>query len=527
MKKQVLRTAILAALAANAHAVLPTIDPTTTTTLYISGASAQRGYIQQLITGTTGLAAAEKICDTTKPIYWFAGNSAGAADKNYDAWYCAKSTTNTALNGAKANILIHKRSAGGSDMGVAPIITPAPIGFLDISSGNCTEGTTAGGITPVLCGTGAFVNNLPDLGVSDVEPAQFVGKNVSAGFSAVTSADLAKLKIQSTSTVLFGEQVTSHLYNTLQAAQIATGVLPASCAGSHTEACLPSLSSAVIADIHAGKVFDWDQIQVGNTGQGLYTWATTNAVADQPAVSSVHVVRRVNGSGTQTQHGIVFLNYPCDLAASSVTTAQNDLAGQGEATTGYVIHEMSTSGNVNKALTALDKGLADNVLIAGTNASASTWAGGVRWAVGLNSLEQVTSATTNYEFVKVDGVAPTLANVVAGKYHDWVENTFQYNISGAHNVASDVAAVRDAIIAKSAHPAVLSGLNTSLTHVFGTGAYLAHPSTLATAVNGPSTVYVAANPVNVFTRAPAGSSTDNCRVPTVYNDGNHAPLFGL
>ena len=521
---QVLSSAVLAALvSANAQAVLPTIDPATTTTLYVAGASAQRTYIQEAITGSPGVAAADKICDTTQPIWWWADNVSGAAGKNHDAWYCTKSSSNTALANAKTHLLIYKRSAGGSDYGVSPIINSTSVGFLNIANSNCTEGATTGGVTAALCSASTLAAPVvPDLGVSDVDPGQFVGENVTTGFSAVKSTDLAKLFIKSTSTVVFGEQVTANLFKALQAAQLATGQIPATCTvGDHTEACLPTLSSAVIAAIHTGDVFDWDLIQVGNTGLGLYSWTVANAPAYQPSSSAVHIARRANGSGTQTQHGIVFLNYPCDTAAANATVAVND-KGQSEAVEGFVVHEGSSAGNVNAILNALDTATASPALVSGTHTSQTTWTDGVRWAVGLNSLEQVTSATTNYEFVKVDGVAPTLANVVAGKYHDWVENTFQYNNSGAHPVTTDVAAVRDAIMSKVAHPGVLTGLNSTLTHVFGNGAYLADPE-----VYTPSVIYNSSNPVNVFSRSPAGTGTDDCRVPTPYNDGVNLPSFNL
>lgn len=540
MKKQILSTAILAVLAsANAQAAAvtgPTIDPSTTTTLYIGGASAQRTYIQEAVTGTAGsgitLAAQDKLCDTTQPIYWWGDNNGtNAAGKNYDAWYCTKQPSNTALASAKAHLLIHKRSAGGSDFGVAPIVNPQNIGFLNIANSNCTDNgtSTVGGISTVqlLCSSSTLVNATPDLGVSDVDPGKFVGLNVTAGsingtpFSAIKASDLAKITVKSTSTVVFGEQVTSHLFNALQQAQIATGYLAAGCAGQHTEACLPSLSSATIAALHTGAAFDWDLIQVGNTGLGLYSWASANDAADAPAVSSVHIVRRANGSGTQAQHGIHFLSYPCDTTAASATLPAND-NGQSEGVEGYVIHEASSAGNVNASLKALDTGTSAAALATGTHA-AGDFAGGVRWAVGLNSLEQTTNA--NYEFVKVDGVAPTLANVVAGKYHDWAENTFQYNSVGGHPVTTDVAAVRDALIAKAARPEVLSALNTTLTHAFGNGAYLASPSLYP--ITTGSATYNATTPVNVFTLAPAGSTVDNCRVPTPYNDGTDAPAFSL
>jgi hypothetical protein len=558
MKNQILSTAIMAVCAAASAqaASLNSIvtDTTTATTLYIGGASAQRGYIYEAITGAAGSAAdgvaADKICASGNIYWWADKNGAGtAAGKNQDVFYCAKNGSNSGLANAKANLLVYKRSAGGSDYGVSPIINNSAIPFLNISDANCTAGavtTPATGITihPYLCNyadatASTVISATPNLGVSDVDPAQFIGNNVTPGgtFKAVTAAGLANLKIQTTSTVVFGEQVTMHLWNALQQAQVAIGTLPSTCTyGTHTEACTPSLTSSQIAALHNGAAFDWNLFTVGtlinpSTGlvYGLADWAAANLAADAPATTNVHVVRRANGSGTQTQHGIHFYNYPCDLTGSSAYLPAND-AAQTEAANGFVIYEESSAGNVNAGLQALNQGLdttaANAVLITKGYPSGSLHgSAGVRWAVGLNSLEQVTTSTGDFDFVKIDGVAPTLANVVTGKYHDWTENTFQYNTTVTPS--TDVAALRDTIIAKVAHPVVLKWLNASLTHANGqAGAYLANPAVYAST----SQTYLSSNPVNIYSLATFTAPVDNCRVPSIYNDGGTivaAPYLGL
>ncbi len=555
MKKQLLSIAILAAIAADASAAFtgigtataPVVDPSTTTPLFIGGASAERAYISTLITANTGLATNLQVCDQTQPIYYWADNSTsspGSIGKNYDVWYCTKQSANTNLSSAATHLLIHKRSAGGSDYGVAPIINPAlQIGFLNIANSNCgNNGTTAlaGGGTlynylctapsgPIPTLTNATASTV-DLGVSDVDPGKFVGLNVTSGFNAVTQAGLASMTIQSTATVVFGEQVTSKLFWALQAAQIATGQLPSSCVvgTSVSEACTPSLSSALIAGLHSGAIFDWGLVLVGNLGTDLATWTAANYSQYSPATTNPHIVRRAAGSGSQAQHGIHFFNYPCDLGAYSTASAPADDNGQTESGAGYIIHDESSAGNINTALKALDLGNSDPTLATSANAAnafSTGSTGGARWAVGLNSLEQTTSSSSNYQFVKIDGVAPTLANVVTGKYHDWVENTFQYNTNHAPNTNAGVVALRNEIISKANHPVVLAALNPTLTHSFDAsssvaGAYLAHPSLYpATVQSNQATLFDPTNPVNQFTYAPSGVTGDNCRVPTVWNPG--------
>ena len=543
MKKHILYSVVTAiSVVTNVEAAVPYIDPYVTTEVYISGSSSQLGFIKQLIVGTPGMYGSERICDPSKEIWQFNSNISANDTSTYyaadqSAWYCTTSYANTKLQNVKNHLLIFKRSKNGSDYGVAPIASNSAIAFLDRKSPSCSvttpavAGTTIGVIT---CGS-TTVNQVPDLGISDVDPHQFISSNVSTGLLAIQSTDLAKLNIQSTSVVVFGEVVTLNLYKALQAAQLAIGEIPATTIATIAyvnggkvvnvgdtvacivgdrinEGCMPNLSSAQIANIHTGLVFDWNLIQVGSTGLGLYDWTIAHAPDYAPAVSSVHIVRRENGSGAQAQHGIIFLNYPCDLSASTATPAVIDI-GQSENIEGYVVHEMPSAGAVNNALNSLDTGVANVVFIAGTNASASTWAGGRRWAVGLNSLENKGS---NFEFVRIDGVAPTLANVVAGKYRDWVENTLQYNINHYSNdILFDTRSVIDSIISLATKPEVVSVLNSNFTHGFGNGAYLTLPSKVIRKNN----VYDSAYPVGNYSRTPNGTSVDSCRTPTVYQDG--------
>ncbi|MGZ4959654.1 MAG: hypothetical protein ACXV7J_10395, partial [Methylomonas sp.] len=171
---------------------------------------------------------------------------------------------------------------------------------------------------------------------------------------------------------------------------------------------------------------------------------------------------------------------------------------------GYVVHEETSAGNVKKALAGLETATALPDIAAYS---------GKRWGVGLNSLE---NSDANQEFVKIDGVAPTLANVNAGKYRDWVENTFQYNNAHYFALPVDVSVLLNTIVAKAASPLVLAALNTTMAHGFGNGAYLAIPGANTPTANG---VWSAANPVNSFTRTPAGQSTDNCIAPNLSAPG--------
>lgn len=538
MKKLVLGAAIAAALTATAAQAaitvdangVPVINPADTNILYLSGASAAEKFIEKVITDTS-VPAVDKICDSSKKIYKFQDP---AATSQY-AYLCERATTNPSVPSNKANILIYKRSAGGSAFGVSPIVAEAngntaaaTIEFLKISSA-CTVTTAAGAgaLTKISCAydpadATKYVTHVPDFGISDVDPAQFTGDNApinpdtNAPYDNVTIADVAKLTVKSASALTFGVPVTKNLYFALQAAQKSTGAIPATCVvGDETEACMPSLSSAQVASIHAGAIVDWNQLKVGTVG--LYDWVNTpanGASAYLPGASYLHTCRRENGSGTQAQSNVKFLANPC--AGSLATTPTSDAVVQGfaEGDGLAMVHENNSSGNVDLCL---------NELQDGTNAANSfdnTY--GVRWAVGIQSLEKSTAAATKYRFVKLDGVAPTLVNVVKGKYRDWTENTFQY--SNTHVFSSNstentaLKALTNAVIKSSGAPEVMAALNNGFTHTFTTakGAYLAVPTNYDPQPNG---AFLSTRPVSPFSHATADKTSNNCRVPTIYNNG--------
>jgi hypothetical protein len=539
-------------------------------TLYLSGASAAEKFLEKLFTDT-GVPATAKICDTSKAIYKYQDL---VGTENY-AYLCERAPLNTTLPTNKANVLIFKRSAGGSAFGVSPIVanangqtsvaSGASIEFLKINqptgATGCTVATVANpvAVPPVLgvikCaydvttpGSTSFQTHVPDFGVSDVDPGQFVGDNApikpnGSAYADVTAADVSKLTVKAAATLAFGAPVTKHLYFALQAAQMSTGAIPATylvgttattCLGAEVEACMPSLSSRQLASIHAGNVADWNQIKVGTVG--LYDWVNTNAnltiKAFAPAASAVHLCRRENGSGTQAQSNIHFLNDSCSINASPAAVDYTAIGITGEGQGYPMIHQMSASGDVDICLNSLEGGLTTNATVFPTTDWNATTTPSIRWAIGIQSLEKKTSVAGLYRFVKIDGVTPLLENVTNGKYYDWAENTFQYAtthvfsnpVSGA--TSADLLALTNAIITAAGEPSVMKALNAGFTHTFITdvtklGAYLAVPTNYVPDANG---AFVSTNPVNPYTHATSGLAVDNCRTPTVYNDGTSMNL---
>jgi ABC-type phosphate transport system substrate-binding protein len=427
MKAKVLPLAVAAALAgvAGSASAAFTYSAADTAVVHISGSSATNGQLK--------LYAANVLCDPANTTYI-------NKDSNNYAYVCTPKAG--AISGlTKKNIAIVKNSAGGSGNGIGPLINHSALTFIDVFAADPLTGT---------------VSAVPDIGVSDEEPALLVA-------AGATSGDSTKLNSYGLNVVTFGVPVTLGLRNALQQAQIAAGKLPSSCTvGNESEACMPSLSKNQIASIFSGNMVDWSEI-------GL-----TNPSGD----NTVYVARRVFSSGTQTGSRAYFLNDPCSTGVASfingdIAEANNapnacDAASYG----GARVYEGSGSGNVETCMTNHDRN--------------------GRWAISINSTElpglpgadQTAeyaigggAATGNkidnaaYErHIKIDGFAPTTWNVVTGKYGNWVEAAM--NVSNVYALSTDATAALNAMKRDFNAPAVLSALNagfntTALLHAAG------------------------------------------------------------
>ncbi len=478
MKKLYLGAAVTAALFSGvANAAPPVINPATTYEIFLSGASAPRVFLEKLLTDAT-VPVANRLCANPAAVIKFQDNVNGA---NQNAYYCVGNTANPVLapllTGVKKNILLYKRSSGGSIYGVNPIV-------LD---------TLAGGqvaflkIDPTCTGTGPYVCagtqlKTPDFGVSDVDPGKFTGSNyplpAPAGWTPITAAGVAKLNVLSGPSQVFGIVVNTTFRNALQAAQ-------GKVVGSELAANQPSLTS----------------LQVANILKGTYT-----AGAGLPALTagkSLHMCGRTNGSGTKATTAIKFLNYPCAAGAASPK------ADTGAATTAgtVLVHQMASSGNLDECLSELNSGT--NTVGTAFN---NIW--GAAWAIGYQGTENnangnVLTPVKPYRFVKINGVASTLANVFANTYKDWTDLTFQYNKTHVFD-ANELAIVKE-IIKEAGQPTVVGKLDDpDATHIFGQAGYMGSPVFWTPATpNLP-------NPVNRYshaTRVPALPVND-CKVIT-------------
>lgn len=502
MKNQHIASAIALAVTAysgGAMALAPTATPDIT--VYIAGASAEDKNIGALVkdlclSGT--LDTYQDLANTSKP---------GAS---YTAYFCqvdSKKVTGLSVNNPK--VLVYKRSAGGSAMGVSPLLgsagntDSAPIDFMRVSASNCTLTTTANvyGCT-VNAGTADLQQHTVDMGISDVNPEMFTGDNTPDGFEPVDVAMVKKLLVVKPAAALaFGVPVTKDLRDTLQRAEIAQGRLDAACEGDETEECMPSLNKAQIASLYSGSVKNWDSFKVN--GQPLSKFADA-----APANKLVHICRRVDGSGTQAVSNAFYLNNPCAGDASvppASKASSNPLNGP-------IVVENSGSGDVEVCLNDFNN--------ATTNLGANhpTGKAYAAWALGVQSLEKNANLSNNYRFIKVDGVAPTLENVANGSYQHWGESTFQYRNSSSKGPKGNTLAILTKIANNAASTTYVAKENASFVHSFGASGYLVVPQIAAPAANG---VFNASTPVNPYSHS-FNKTLNNCIVPTNYGKSSAA-----
>jgi hypothetical protein len=233
-------------------------------------------------------------------------------------------------------------------------------------------------------------------------------------------------------------------------------------------------TNAVAATTHISRA------QYGGMLAGkLDTWEQVDGSSD-PVV----VCRRVNGSGTQTSYNAFFTGFPCNTASGGYldtppATAENSFGFDGstagtagdpfiiDPTAGLTIIENSSSGNVRSCLKAAQDGT--DFTVTGSNNKVYkvlfSSVGGPSKAIGVLSLDSYPNANTagsGFTFRHLDGagtfngatqvssagatgIAPSKANLLAGKYDFVVELSMQARNATVTNVNGDAVAPMDAV----------------------------------------------------------------------------------
>ncbi|HET7832177.1 MAG TPA: hypothetical protein VFK88_04355 [Gallionella sp.] len=405
-----------------------------TNTLFISGSSALQNGIGQI--------AQSLFVAGTLDVY-FNGTAAGVASGNNYRAYSGTVAAGVGIPATLAgqNVVIYETGAGGSIMGVNPVALRTAVTSLSLTG--CVAATapaTTDAITgaPLWSCPNTVATTVPDAGISDVEPALFTGINLPAGSTALSAAQLATL----TSTVGIGQVMGVVVTSNVTAGNpAAVPAVPAKAPA------LLNLSKAQVAGLMGGTILDWSQVDSSIL----------------PGTTSIVVCRRQGGSGTQAAINASMFGVPCTSAPNFPSTSAATTAIPGALTAAapgsIVVVENSSSGALAACMTAAQNGtpagqaitLATGAMVpAGTAGSVVLPAG--NYGIGLMGLDRPAKAGELYQFVSINGVAPTLANAVDGKYDIIVESTFNRPTAMAAGLKLDLY---NAFVTKAGDPVVL------------------------------------------------------------------------
>lgn len=469
--------AVIGVLSAPAHALLAS-DYTNgsefvgnTLNIRLSGATAQDPGV---------LAATLRFCT--------AGSMTAYTISNNFVYFCTINTTN--LTGVTARgtpsvtptkLALYKYSVGGSANGVTPVNNASNLPFLDLTKLNtsCTAGSAtadADGTATNLSTYQVFsctaassslvTNALSYIGISDVEPAFF---GAPSSYSKLSSAGLAS--------VIFGVPVTKNVYNALQVAQSLTE-------GSLTEANMPSLSQSQITSMFT---------QEGQTWSGLGTGIT---LADD----TVYVARRPNSSGTQkTFEALIARTVNGTLGARNCQSDVESFVSGVDALDNNVVNNTCEGSNI--VVNGSGSGQVQACLNKHNDAG--------RGAVGVQTTETKVSSSSKFLFVKINGVAPTQANVASGKYTAYSDAAINLRTgatsptASADNYSNFVTKFKAAF----ADGAIIGVINGAA-QPFGTSGLMALDNLVSPV---PSADYDGSESRNPWSRLVGGTTLNNCQ----------------
>jgi hypothetical protein len=363
-------------------------------TLYIAGSSAAKAGILSAIQ--------TNLCGNTTTVT----NSltfSSQSNTNFFAVSCVIASS-TGLSEAGQIATVYYRDEGGSVVGALPIITGKTINTLNLSDttnvGSCPTNSTT--CSPTVTGTsanngvtdsfgGAVVKKAVQLGVTDLEPAVFIGANdnyptayVTSVFGKASPAQMAQLS--SNATPLF-QQVFALFVNTNSSVfSTAEKNVFNTTTGALVTAGSLSISKAALTNVLQGNLGDWSQVP---------------DVTGAPVASSslsVALTNRESGSGSRAGASIYFTGDEC---VSGATTLSDPSGAAGDS---------FATGDVLK--------------------KANLTAGAVTYA----SIDNYSTTTyPNLVPVYINGIKPSNLAAAQGQYDYWFEATgiLAPNVSGS------------------------------------------------------------------------------------------------
>ena len=463
--------AVVGLLSAPAHALLASAYTNTsefagdTTNIRISGATAQDPGL---------LAATLRLCS--------AGTMTAYSISNNFVYFCTADTTKFTPRAGTTKLALYKYSVGGSGSGVGFVNSATAIPFMDLTklATACTAGATtvdADGTATNLSTYQSFActaassnvttNALSYIGISDVEP-QFFGPP--STYNNLNAAGLAS--------VIFGVPVTKVAYEALQTAQGKT-------VGGLTEADMPSLSGAQISSMYTQE------------GQ---TWAGLTGVEVNAADDIIYVARRADTSGTQKSfEAVVARSINGTPNARQCGESVEPFVSGVDALNNTVVNTTCNGSNI------VVNGSGSGQVLACLNLHND----GGRGAVGVLSTEYKQLAGGKARFVKINGVAPTHANVAGGLYTAYTDASLNTRV-GATSPTEDAPGYTDFVTgfkAAFANPITIAQINAG-SQTFGPSGLMALDNLVSPT---PAADYTGASGRNPWSRLVGGTDLNNCQ----------------
>lgn len=357
MKLKLIALAVAAAAATPAFAVVTPADLTTAYAqgryLNLTGASATKATVKTAL--ANACSDAQVTFTNSKNVVAYGCTMKSTIDNYPTAWKGKPFVVFHTVSGGSLNSILGMTSNAADQMQ-----------FVRTDFAGCTGSGTAYTCTQ----TEARRSNG---GLSDVEKALFadvLAANAPAGVDLNTIVSTPALAAQS-----FGIAASLPLWKAMQTAQ---GITCA--AGDYSAACTPSISrteySTLVAQTNAfllGDYYGWEVVDLGAYDTSIHAGAGST--------EDVIICRRPVTSGTQASSNAYFLGKNCTAAGKEPS---NDLNDTGR----YEVIENSGTSDVK------------NCLADGQSAAA-----GRQFRIGVVSAENVPSASDNWQWLKLDGVA--------------------------------------------------------------------------------------------------------------------------
>jgi hypothetical protein len=378
---------LLLAAGTNAHAANSTVTCDTSTTLttvntcvpelklYISGSSALSNAIKTVV-------ISDLFDTSTMPVTTIIDNGSSNGNvtngaKSVTAWY------GLSKQNYGNHLFVVYNNKNGSGSGLTQLLTKpefipeadvVKIGPLSANlQNNCIVDPTSTYAAPVISCT-SHAPTPTDLVVSDVNAIELFALETPTSGNLATSTKLTKTPLAMEG---LGVAVNKNLYSALQLANISDGLLPASCAGSDSSTCQPTIRSADYASL------------ISKTG----IIKSSAALLNNSDTTPLTLARGSDLLGIQAASNIFFALNPCHSAVNT----------KGKAIKGVLGGELDI-------LTSKDLLLSPNLLAVKDYVTSDEIVSSLNavndYVIGVLGLTTVPSASDSWKFVKLNGISP-------------------------------------------------------------------------------------------------------------------------